>query len=94
MYWKSRKMQQNRPSTKMKTLYSEPTNGNSMRRKGAALPINTTAKLTLEVIAAVFFLGIIISLFMTQSGGFQMCVGPFKSFYAGIADMTGVNMCS
>ena len=78
----------------LKTLYSNLENLVYMKRKGVALPINITAKLTLELIGGIFFLAITISLVMSQSGGANMCVGPFKSFYSGIADMTGVDMCA
>lgn len=77
----------------MKQLYSGLENLISMRKKGV-VPIDVTAILLLKVIGAVFFLSITIGLLMSQTGGMNMCVGPFKQFYAGIADSTGVDMCT
>jgi hypothetical protein len=63
-----------------------------MRSKGS-VPIDLSALMIMKVIGAIFMVSIIFALYTSIAGSQNMCVGPFKSFYAGIADMTGVDMC-
>lgn len=62
-----------------------------MASKGS-VPIDISAMIVLRVIGAVVVIGIIVALF-TGVGDFKMCAGPFKQFYASIADMTGADLC-